>query len=117
VVGRYDNPIPTRFLAPIDCSKIPAQTSLEKYKMGHISKEVANTLLPAQKNIKKQEIVGKCGISRTGVDDDQIVSFEFYIQYISVFFADRPPTVRVLTNHLKCVCSAWVPDHPTNIVR
>ncbi len=25
---RYDNPIPTRFLAPIDCSKIPAQLSL-----------------------------------------------------------------------------------------
>ncbi len=22
---RYDNPIPTRFLAPIDCLKIPAQ--------------------------------------------------------------------------------------------
>ena len=22
--GRYDNPIPTRFLAPIDCLKIPA---------------------------------------------------------------------------------------------
>jgi hypothetical protein len=25
LVGRYDNPIPTRFLAPIDCLKIPAQ--------------------------------------------------------------------------------------------
>ena len=24
LVGRYDNPIPTRFLAPIDCLKIPA---------------------------------------------------------------------------------------------
>ncbi len=23
--GRYDNPLPTRFLSPIDCSKIPAQ--------------------------------------------------------------------------------------------
>jgi hypothetical protein len=23
--GRYDNPIPTQFLAPTDCSKIPAQ--------------------------------------------------------------------------------------------
>ncbi len=22
--GRYANPIPTRFLAPVDCSKIPA---------------------------------------------------------------------------------------------
>jgi hypothetical protein len=25
VAGRYENPIPSRFLAPIDCSKIPAQ--------------------------------------------------------------------------------------------
>ncbi len=24
LAGRYDNPIPTRFLAPIDCLKIPA---------------------------------------------------------------------------------------------
>ena len=24
LAGRYDNPIPTRFLAPIDCFKIPA---------------------------------------------------------------------------------------------
>ncbi len=24
-MGRYGNPIPTRFLAPIDCLKIPAQ--------------------------------------------------------------------------------------------
>ncbi len=27
LVGRYDNPIPILFLAPIDCSKIPAQWS------------------------------------------------------------------------------------------
>jgi hypothetical protein len=25
MAGRYDNPIPTRFLAPVDCLKIPAQ--------------------------------------------------------------------------------------------
>jgi hypothetical protein len=25
LAGRYDNPIPTRFLGPIDCLKIPAQ--------------------------------------------------------------------------------------------
>jgi hypothetical protein len=25
LAGRYDNPIPTRFLAPIECLKIPAQ--------------------------------------------------------------------------------------------
>jgi hypothetical protein len=29
LAGRYDNPIPTRFLAPIDCSKILAQYTLE----------------------------------------------------------------------------------------
>jgi hypothetical protein len=27
LAGRYDNPIPTRFLAPIDCLKIPALDS------------------------------------------------------------------------------------------
>jgi hypothetical protein len=27
MAGQYDNPIPTRFLAPIDCLKIPAQGS------------------------------------------------------------------------------------------
>ncbi len=27
LAGRYDYPTPTRFLAPIDCSKIPAQDS------------------------------------------------------------------------------------------
>jgi hypothetical protein len=27
LAGRYDNPIPTWFLAPVDCSKIPAQST------------------------------------------------------------------------------------------
>ncbi len=27
MAGRYDNPIPTRFLVPIDCLKIPAQSA------------------------------------------------------------------------------------------
>ncbi len=26
LAGRYDNPFPTRFLAPLDCLKIPAQS-------------------------------------------------------------------------------------------
>jgi hypothetical protein len=30
LAGRYDNPIPTRFLAPIDCLKIPAQTTVTR---------------------------------------------------------------------------------------
>jgi hypothetical protein len=28
-LGQYDNPIPTQFLAPIDCLKIPAQASID----------------------------------------------------------------------------------------
>ncbi len=28
--GQYDNPIPTQFLAPIDCSKMPALESEEE---------------------------------------------------------------------------------------
>jgi hypothetical protein len=32
LMGRYDNPIPTRFLAPIGCSKIPALGSFTKEK-------------------------------------------------------------------------------------
>jgi hypothetical protein len=34
LAGRYDNPIPARFLAPIDCSKIPAQ--LGDRKLAHV---------------------------------------------------------------------------------
>ncbi len=30
LAGRYNNPIPTRFLAPIDCLKIPEQELGEK---------------------------------------------------------------------------------------
>jgi hypothetical protein len=29
LAGRYDNPVPTRFLASKDCSKIPPQVMLE----------------------------------------------------------------------------------------
>ena len=32
LAGRYDNPVPTRFLAPIDCLKIPAQDSGQIFK-------------------------------------------------------------------------------------
>ncbi len=31
LVGRYDNPIPPRFLAPIDCSKIPETVFVNVY--------------------------------------------------------------------------------------
>jgi hypothetical protein len=33
LAGRYDNPLPTRFLAPIDCSKIPAQCTLQSLEL------------------------------------------------------------------------------------
>jgi hypothetical protein len=34
LAGRYDNPIPTRFLAPIDCLKISAQVHVDgKFQM------------------------------------------------------------------------------------
>jgi hypothetical protein len=34
LAGRYDNPIPTRFLAPIDYSKFPAQCRELKSRYG-----------------------------------------------------------------------------------
>jgi hypothetical protein len=34
LAGRYDNPIPSRCLAPIEFSKIPARGSLNLYKYG-----------------------------------------------------------------------------------
>ncbi len=34
LVGHYDNPIPTRFLAPIDCSKIPALNGIYFMHLG-----------------------------------------------------------------------------------
>ncbi len=30
LAGRYDNPIPTRYLAPMDCLKMPSQGYLEE---------------------------------------------------------------------------------------
>jgi hypothetical protein len=36
LVGRYDSPIPTRFLTLIDCLKIPAQSSLYRYNKRYI---------------------------------------------------------------------------------
>ncbi len=31
LAGRYDNPIPTRFLAPLDCVKIPTQLTIGQF--------------------------------------------------------------------------------------
>jgi hypothetical protein len=35
LAGLYDNPIPTRFLAPIDCLKIPALNMVLHISSGH----------------------------------------------------------------------------------
>jgi hypothetical protein len=49
LAGRYDNPIPTRFLAPIDCYKIPARYSLPVSKKlvdeNHAAEELARELV------------------------------------------------------------------------
>ncbi len=34
LVGRYDNPIPTLFLAPIDCLKLPALDKEDRFYVG-----------------------------------------------------------------------------------
>jgi hypothetical protein len=34
LVGRYDNPIPTLFLAPIDCLKLPALGKEDRFYVG-----------------------------------------------------------------------------------
>ena len=40
LAGRYDNPIPTRFLAHIDCLKIPALVSLLSARCGRSCKRI-----------------------------------------------------------------------------
>jgi hypothetical protein len=48
--GRYDNPIPTRFLASIDCSKIPAQVAAchreERKTRSGVDRAYAGSVLP-----------------------------------------------------------------------
>ncbi len=43
--GRYDNPIPTRFLAPIDCLKIPAPVYLLSQNEEAESKYIPSPLI------------------------------------------------------------------------
>jgi hypothetical protein len=47
LAGRYDNPIITRFLAPIDFLKIPAQSFPETTEKEKEQKIVANRILPS----------------------------------------------------------------------
>jgi hypothetical protein len=50
LAGRYFNPIPTRFLAPIDCLKIPAQIYeiLSLFPFKDINKRVIGEMHPFQ---------------------------------------------------------------------
>jgi hypothetical protein len=43
-LGRYDNPIPILFIAPIDCSKIPALVGTLLAAVQQETKPVAGTL-------------------------------------------------------------------------
>ncbi len=44
--GRYDNPIPTRFLAPIECLKIPALISnAERFKPAFAERDKKQTMI------------------------------------------------------------------------
>ncbi len=43
LAGLYDNPIPTRFLAPSDCTKIPALVNSHKW-LNALQKNVQNRL-------------------------------------------------------------------------
>ncbi len=47
LAGRYDNPIPTRSLAPIDCLKIPVQTYMDDavYAVLFTFLKIQNTIL------------------------------------------------------------------------
>jgi hypothetical protein len=45
LAGRYDNPIPTRCLAPIDCLKIPALTARYENRVVVPARQAGNRLL------------------------------------------------------------------------
>jgi hypothetical protein len=51
MVGRYDSPIPTWFLAPIDCLKIPAQVSAIE-NVDANSPNISNIVLFAKNYVK-----------------------------------------------------------------
>jgi hypothetical protein len=53
LAGRYDNPIPTRCLAPIDFLKIPAQDSVETKKKMQFIANGQETCLQARQRLKR----------------------------------------------------------------
>ncbi len=64
LAGRYDNPIPTRFLAPIDCFKSPAQVRAKHCRGGgeRMGKDDRNqnTLAPSLGSIVTYTILKCC---------------------------------------------------------
>ncbi len=72
LAGRYENSIPTRFLAPIDCLKIPAQYSwlLPQVKTGNVAGPLTHPSLKSTFSI--QESMGG-GIS--------LCSFHFSVTF------------------------------------
>jgi hypothetical protein len=58
LAGQYDNPIPTRFLAPIDSLKISSSDISPKYKIGDISQKSGQHTIARQKNIQKNRFQG-----------------------------------------------------------
>jgi hypothetical protein len=51
LAGQYDNPIPIRFLAPIDCLKIPAQPTLHSVSFSLIYRSCTRALLVSPNTI------------------------------------------------------------------
>jgi hypothetical protein len=78
LAGRYDNLIPTRFLAPIDCLKIPAQ-----YSRGTKSPKCKIVVLESKQNLELYDIAADESLGR---------AMCVVVQYYCVF----------------CHCSLWV---------
>jgi hypothetical protein len=74
--GRYDNPIPSRFLAPIDCLKIPAQfSSRNVFWLGYTCK-----MTEKEENFCREPVIHEANI-RGG---RKTVHFVFkYLKYLS----------------------------------
>jgi hypothetical protein len=61
LAGRYDNPFPTRFLAPIDCSKIALQfLAVFHPVMKQISEMVGKIVHAVFKYLSRSQLEGFC---------------------------------------------------------
>jgi hypothetical protein len=70
LAGRYDNPIPTRFLAPIDCLKIPALYSSLLVSSGHqLVLKVAERYTFINPKLSTVKIIGSMNLSASAYAD------------------------------------------------